>query len=372
MKRILIYGLAPGVGGVEVIITNIVRRTSDDILYTILLSGDEKCRLYDGLGTNVEIRQITSWGSNRLKFRSELRKILSERQYDYIWINSCIMANRDVISISREYPNLKIILHSHGSSFEEINPVKRLVLLSMHKLNRRLYLEAADIAFMCSKRSGNWFYGKEFCDNGKAVLFKNGIDIEKFKFNTVIRNNYRHKLNIENKIVLINVGRLSAVKNQIKLLNVTAECVKSHYPVHLLIVGDGELKETLVKHTEELGIGNYVSFLGERSDVNCLYQAADIFTLPSFHEGLSIVTVEAQAAGLYCIVSTGVPEDVNITGKVDYLPVEASDKLWVESISRAQNETTDRNYAYHKIIEAGYDINSVCQEFKTTLKRYDK
>lgn len=179
-------------------------------------------------------------------------------------------------------------------------------------------------------------------------------------------------LGVEDKTVIINVGRLSPVKNQHKLIDITAECIKEGLNVHLIIAGDGELRNEHAKSAEELGIADKVSLLGERNDVSELYQAADIFMLPSLHEGFPVSLLEAQTCGLQCIVSTGVSPETNISGQVVYLPVEASDKLWVESVARAMSETIDRNYAYKKIIEAGYDINSVCQGFINALERHDK
>ena len=79
--------------------------------------------------------------------------------------------------------------------------------------------------------------------------------------------------------------------------------------MHLLVVGEGDLRSELEHKCKVLSLSDNVSFLGFRNDVNFLLQGADVLLIPSLHEGLSLVSIEAQCAGLLCIASDGVPEE---------------------------------------------------------------
>lgn len=367
MKNILVYGLSPTIGGVERIVTDVIKRTSNQVAYTILLSGLGLGQFYTDLGKNVTILSITAWGENRRKFRKEIIELLLNNSFDYIWINGCIMANRDVIEAAKRFKGLKIILHSHGSSFEEPNPLKKIILYALHRLNRRLYLRELDIAFMCSFSSGKWFYGSKYCKTGNVKLFKNGIDTAKYRFNPEIRTSYRQKLGLDQEIAILNVGRLSPVKNQKKLLDITSECVSAGMSVRLIIVGDGELKKTLASYAERLKIRENVSFLGARDDVEAIYQAADIFILPSLHEGFPISLLEAQSSGLSCIASTGISPEANIDGNVIFLSNDSDNEIWVDAIKDAASKSVCRESAFRTIIDRGFDIDSICKEFLSEI-----
>lgn len=138
-----------------------------------------------------------------------------------------------------------------------------------------------------------------------------------------------------NDIVLISAGRLDANKNN----ETTIRAVAKVSNVKLLLCGDGELKSKLKALAESLGVSDRILFLGNRTDIMDLYQAADIFVLMSFREGLSRSIMEAMASGLPCIVS-------RIRGNVDLVQndingflCEASDYLeCAENISKLSEQ----------------------------------
>lgn len=98
----------------------------------------------------------------------------------------------------------------------------------------------------------------------------------------------------------------------------------------MLLVGDGPLDNELKSMAVRYGISDRIKFLGKRKDVNELYQAMDLFVLPSHFEGFAIVLIEAQISGLKCIVSKNISLNANITGEVDYLDNVA--EVWVRKI----------------------------------------
>ena len=123
----------------------------------------------------------------------------------------------------------------------------------------------------------------------------------------------------------------------------------------LLIVGDGELKESLTKYAEEKGIGNKTVFAGVQSDVPAFLSAMDVFVFPSLYEGMPLSIVEVQTNGLPCILSTGVPEDVHLTDLVMALPLEDPDK-WAEAILGSRRRCSEK---YACILRnAGVDVSA--------------
>lgn len=364
-KKILVYGLSESWGGVESIVMNIILHTASICQFTILLPKAEcpyKKRFHK---KGIEFAHIESWGANLRGFKSDLKNELLKKEYDYVWINACLMSNKTILSVTKKYSNAKIITHSHGSSFEENNLIKKWILLFLHKLNRHYYLKTIDYPCMCSIKSGEWYYGKKYLEKNNVHYVKNGIDTEKFKFNQSIRDEYRKALGIKDELALFHVGRLTAVKNQHLLLAMVPKLLESGIKVRLYIAGEGELKTSLFSYAKELNISQYVSFLGNRKDVDKLYQAADILLLPSFHEGFPLTLVEAQTSGLNCLVSEHVSKETSIVGIVSFLPIgqDSIDK-WVSAILLSQHsETVDRSQYANLMRNEGFDINIVSEEF---------
>lgn len=112
------------------------------------------------------------------------------------------------------------------------------------------------------------------------------------------------------------------------------------------------------QYAGQLGIDESVEFLGRQEDIVPYLQAADVFVLPSLYEGFGIVAVEAQAAGLPCVLSTGVPKDVKITEDVDYLPLQEHER-WTETVLKYRGHS--RTCTTEQIISAGYDVSLIPQ-----------
>ena len=121
----------------------------------------------------------------------------------------------------------------------------------------------------------------------------------------------------------------------------------------LLIVGDGPERNNLEKVIEESNLQNDVILLGRRDDVNLLMMAMDVFLFPSLYEGLGLVAIEAQAAGLKCIVSENVPVP-NLTGLVKTLYLKDSNKVWAKNVLEPVN--FERSSAQEYIKKGNYDI----------------
>ena len=367
MEKILVYGLSNNWGGVEAIVMAIIERLGKYCHFDIIHSNAPSSYETKYVGENIRFVHIPTWGNDKQGFAYSLNNLLRSTVYDYVWINGCIMSNATIVSVVKKYSNAKIVAHSHGSSFEEKSVIKRWILLGMHYWNRRKYHKLVDVPCCCSFKSAEWFYGKRFTLKNDIYFIKNGVDYERYRFNPLTRAEYRKRLNIDDDaLVLFHAGRLTQVKNQRKLLDILQALVSQGKKALLLIAGVGELYEELVAYATEIGISDSVRFLGMRNDVGCLMSAADVFLLSSFHEGFPVTIVEAQSAGLPCLVSANLSREVDITKSVKFVSIESDAEAWCKEIEIFDTEKRKSISALVK--QSGYDIADVANDFSKRLR----
>ena len=371
MKNFLVYGLSNEWGGVEAIVMAMVQQLSKSCHFDIIHSNSPSSYEKKYEAENVHFVHIPAWGSDRTGFANGLMKLFEFNDYDYVWVNGCLMSNKTIISVTKKFTKAKIITHSHGSSFEASNKLKRIILLAMHKWNRAYYKANVDYPCMCSQKSGQWFYGKDFMQKHYVHYIKNGVDVTRFGFEDAVRKKYRADLGIKDEFALFHAGRLTEVKNQRRILSVFADLIFAGVDARLFIAGDGELRDVLENQAKSLLIDEKVYFLGSRNDVNCLYQAMDVMLLPSFHEGFPVTLTEAQASGLPCLVSDRVSKETNINGLVQYLSIDTEvNDDWVNALIKlSKNRNIDREKYAQEFCESGYDIISVCNDFINNLNK---
>lgn len=202
----------------------------------------------------------------------------------------------------------------------------------------------------CSKYAAEWLFGKKIVAQGKVKIFNNAIDLDKFKFDENVRNEVRKELGIEDKFVIGHVGRFCYQKNQDFLIDVFAEVYKRNPDAVLLLIGDGPDRERIEQKVNDMRLNN-VKFLGNRNDVHRLYNAMDVFVLPSRYEGLGMVVVEAQMCSVKAIISQAVPKEAIISSNTEKLFLSDGINVWSERIISA--EKRDRYSVYSEI----YDIS---------------
>jgi glycosyltransferase involved in cell wall biosynthesis len=242
--------------------------------------------------------------------------------------------------------NRLTIAHSHIAGRE--GTLKSYVKLFMRYPLRYI----AKYLFACSTSAADWMYGKR---SNLAYVLNNAIDAKKFIFSSTIRKDKRKELGIENKFVIGHVGRFQTQKNHIFLIDIFKTVHDKNKNSTLLLVGDGELRESMENRVHELGLTDNVIFTGIRADIPELLQAMDVFVFPSLYEGLGIVAIEAQAADLPTIVSDSIPKDAFITDLIDSISLKESLDIWANAILR-YSVGYERNNRYKEIKTNGYDI----------------
>lgn len=213
---------------------------------------------------------------------------------------------------------------------------------------------------------GKWQFGKLY-DEGKVAIFKTVINVDENKFDEELRDKCRKEFELENNVVIGHIGRLTAQKNTLFIIDVFYEISKIQDNAKLLIIGDGELREKMLEKINEYNIEDKVLYLGRREDIKQFYNAMDCFLLPSLYEGLPVVGVEAECYGLPMFFSTEIPsesspcEDLGV-----FLNLDNDVKEWAQSILERINDSKRRDHSL-EIKQKGFDSK---QEGKKLIEYY--
>lgn len=214
--------------------------------------------------------------------------------------------------------------------------------------------------FTCGEESAIWLAGKKMGAN--AILQRNAIDTSKYRYAPDWAKRIRNSFQIpESDLILGHVGSFWKIKNQTFLIDIFQVLHQQYPQSHLLLVGEGELKENLIQKAQSLNLQDSIRFLGSRSDVPDLLKAFDIFVFPSLGEGLSVAMLEAQCAGLPCIVSDTIPKEVAMTDLVSFVSLHKSPQEWADLILNTYKAQRKRETYPEKIADAGYDIRCNAQ-----------
>lgn len=214
----------------------------------------------------------------------------------------------------------------------------------------------ADYLFTCSELAGISVFGKKAVEQGRTRFLPNAIDCQKFAPDPLVREKIRRELGIEKCYVIGHVGRFHYAKNHEYLLRVFAELVKRKTRDYvLLLLGEGSGMEDIRILSRELGIGDKVYFLGNKSNVNDYYQAMDYFVYPSRFEGMPGTIVEAQTAGLRCLMSDTICKEVIATELVTTRSIREDPGLWADEIE--QHLQYQRSSRMDEMKELGFDVH---------------
>ena len=221
---------------------------------------------------------------------------------------------------------------------------------------RRNLSKKADYLFTCSELAGISVFGKKAVKQGRTRFLPNAIDCQKFAPDPLVREKIRRELGIENCYVIGHVGRFHYAKNHEYLLRVFAELVKRKTRDYvLLLLGEGSGMEDIRVLSRELGIEDKVYFLGNKSNVNDYYQAMDYFVYPSRFEGMPGTIVEAQTAGLRCLMSDTICKEVIATELVTTRSISEDPGLWADEIE--QHLQYQRSSRVDEMKELGFDVH---------------
>ena len=321
-------------GGVESVIMNYYRHLDHSKVQFDFICDEDSTRIpYDEIKKLGGRVFLVPKYQNLPKYLKTLEKLFKENQY------RIVHSNINTLSVFPLYAAKKAgvpirISHSHSTS----NPKewrRNLIKNILRPFSKRY---ATDF-FTCSEVAGRYLFGNKAFNQGEVKIIHNAIDVDKFKFDEVARKKLRQEFGIKDSTVVIgHVGRFVQQKNHTFLVDVFKEYHEKNPDSKLLLVGSGPLEDEIKKRVEKLGLKDSVLFLGQRDDINKLYSVMDVFCLPSLYEGLPVVGVEAQAAGLPTIFSNGVSSEAIISKNAKIVAVQE-----VEAYIKKIDEVTQNN-----------------------------
>lgn len=347
MIRVLQVATYMGRGGLESMIMNYYRHIDrEKVQFDFLVHRQERAAFDDEIeslgGRIYRLPRLVPWSKSYL---SALNRFFDEHpEYRIVHVHQDCLSS--VILKAAQQHNIPVrIAHSHNANQD------RNLKYPIKLWCRRSIPRCATHLFACGKDAGDWMFG-----GASYQIINNAIDTTAYTYDTNKRVELRRHLGLADKLVIGHVGRFNPQKNHPFLLDIFAALLKKESNAVLLLVGGGEGMSQIREKAQKLGIAEHVHFLGVRSDVADLMQAMDVFVFPSLYEGLGIVLIEAQAAGLPCVVSDTIPQEAYLTDLVTAEKLSSSVEKWAEKILKKRDfPRTDRR---DEIAAHGFDITT--------------
>ncbi|MFB9325048.1 glycosyltransferase family 1 protein [Paenibacillus aurantiacus] len=344
-QRVLQVATIMNRGGLETMLINYMRRIDRErVQFDFLVHREERGHYDDeieSLGGRIFRMPAIQPGHYGAYFR-KLESFFREHP-EYRVVHAHINENSGFVLRAAKLAGVPCrIAHSHLSD-----------LGLDFKLPFRLYARQAlkgqpNYYFACSENAGRWLFGR-----GKPVhVMNNAVNVEEFRFDPDARGTVRAELEGDGRLVVGHIGRFNKQKNHEGLLDIFAALRERRPDALLVMAGDGPLRPAMERKAERLGLAGHVRFLGVRSDIPRLLQAFDLFLFPSLFEGLPVVLVEAQAAGLPCFVSDTITREADATGRVTFIGLKTSPAAWA---SRILSAALTRQDASAQLAARGYD-----------------
>lgn len=357
MIRIFMVGMSSDKGGVESYIKNLCEH----------LDSKEFEVIYSWPVMEIEGKKWIQPSNrhNYIKYANFWHCFFKENRFDVIYYNTCDIVSVDLLKFAKKARVPVRIIHSHSTA-------NQFKLRLFHRItewyNRKNIHNIATTLLACSQEAGKWMFGEK-----KYVVIRNGIDLKKYLYNQQERNSCRESLNVKNKYLIGCVGRLDPEKNPLMSVQIMNRINELYGNAKFIFIGDGELRKKVEQSIKEKEMQDMVVMLGAINSVARWYSALDCLIMPSLFEGIPFTLVEAQTAGLPCVVSDTVSRNANITGLVQYIGLEENIDIWANKILEGcQNKRKDRT---QQLVNAGYSISDTAERvseiIKSTLKGLD-
>lgn len=315
-------------GGVESVVMNYYRHIDRTKIQFDFICDDDS--------TNIPYEEIEKLGGKVIlippyqkvfKYHNKLKKILKEGHYKIVHSHINTLSVFSLFAAKCADVPVRIA-HSHSTTNkkEKKKNLLKQVLRPFSKLFATDYM-------CCSELAGRWLFGNKEYDKGNVYLLNNAIDLDKFKYNKDIRKKMRKSLNISDYTLVIgHVGRFVEQKNHRFLIDIFNEIYKKNNNSLLLLAGQGPLIDEIKNKVKSLKLEKNVKFLGQRNDIDKLYQAFDVFLLPSLYEGLPVVGVEAQASGNLCYLSNDMTKETKVLDSTVFMSLNSTAEEWADTI----------------------------------------
>ncbi|WP_226670494.1 glycosyltransferase family 1 protein [Metabacillus litoralis] len=345
-------------GGAETMIMNLYRNIDRSLIqFDFIVHTEDKCAFDDEIkNLGGRIFRIPAYnGKNHMIYKKKWKCFFDDHP-EYKIVHGHVRSTAYIyLKIAKKY-GIVTVAHSHSTSSGNGVPA---IIKNIFQYPIRY---VADHFLACSKEAGEWLFGNKTCRKSNFHILKNAISTKDFVFNTELREKRRKEFELGDKFVVGHVGRFNNPKNHDFIVDIFKAVHEKHSNSVLMLIGEGDLRQSIEKKVNDLGLTDHVIFAGVRSDIPELLQAIDIFLFPSLYEGLGIVVIEAQTAGLQCLVSKGVPKEVSITNLVEFISLKKRSCEWADVVLKyLEYERLD---LYDVVEKSGYDIVNTAEWVK--------
>ncbi|MGS2777498.1 glycosyltransferase family 1 protein [Robertmurraya sp. GLU-23] len=357
MTQIRVLHILDGLksGGAESFIMNVYREINrDNIQFDFLIRTSEDNIYIDEIRKlGGRVYYLPSFPKEFFKNLKALNSFFKEHtEYRTIHVHANSLIYIFPLIFAKNHGIKNRIIHSHNT-----HASTKLASI-LHYIFRPYANEIATQKLACSKLAGKWMYA-----NRQFEVINNAIETKKFRFDKNIRQTVRNELKVDNKLVIGHIGRFVAQKNHKFLLEIFKGMHEANKDTILVLVGDGPLQKEIKEEIARYDLQDAVYLLGVRTDIPKLLQAFDLFLFPSLFEGLPFTLIEAQAAGVPCVISESITNEVVLINNVKKLPLSLNAKEWaIESVDMLKDS---KHYdTFDEISNSGFDIHNTVRELE--------
>lgn len=351
-------------GGAECMIMNYYNNINrNKVQFDFLVHREERGAFDDeieDLGGKIHRMPAVS-PNNYFDYTKKLNAFFKKHE-EYQIVHSHLNALSSIVLGIAKKNNVPIrIAHSHiaiesnifKNIFKKNTDIKATIKDTIQSLVKYRVAKEATHFFACSIKAGEWLYGNNPSSN--VVVINNAIDASIFSYNVNKAVEIKKEHNLAGKKVIGHVGRFNEQKNHFFLLNIFKKIIKKDPNCVLVLVGIGNLMDSIKKEAERFDIKDKVLFLGMRDDINDILQGFDLFLFPSLYEGLPVTLIEAQASGLAIVASNTITPEVDLTGLITFLSIKDSESKWADTVLDKLNY--NRKINFEQIKSGRYDIH---------------
>ncbi len=359
MIRVLHIGLSSNGGGIENVVLSWARRLPEDIHFSLLNVEDKKLAYEDEfIALGCDVIKVAPRKKGVLKYRKCIREILTRGEYNFVHCHVMSYSAYDPVIVANEFKNIKPIIHIHIV----VGKHQGLKVTLLHYLGKAALKKQQFLKLACGEEAGRSIFQADSYE-----IIENGIDVERFSFKEAKRKEIREKLNIDNEIFLIgHVGRPGKQKNYPFIIKAFSDLYKADKNIRLLLVGDIDKDEAVQALIKTAGIQEMVICPG-KVDASTYYSAMDAFFFPSLFEGFSVALVEAQAAGLSCVVADTVDAGSAISGHVYFVSIRDTAQA-VEKLLEIKNGSGKRESFGNELYNIRNSSKKMFEYYRSQLR----
>ena len=355
MKRLLCIVSSMDTGGAETFLMKMYRQMDRTQYQMDFIAVTSKEGHYDKEIRNMggKIYNVSLHSKHPIKAYTEIKKIVNQGKYKYVLkLLGSPVGVVDLLA-AKAGGATQLCARSCIGAFHE-SRLKKAINIPL----RKILCNISTVKFAPSDLAARYTFGDRAYENNEVIMLHNALDLDVFRYSEEKRRAVRREFGLEGAFVVGHVGRFTSQKNHKFLLDIFRSVLSSNSK--LLLVGTGPLQQEIKEKCVENNIANEVIFAGVRDDIPALLSAFDVFVLPSLYEGMPNTCIEAQASGLRCYISDTITRQADITGNVEYLPIDNVD-IWTQCI--LTRSKIDRVSVNDRLKGTDYDIKKEIDHF---------